>query len=59
MLHDGVYGTVCDDSWDIVDANVVCRTLNKGNATRAVHRAAIFGRGKGRVWLDDVKCIGE
>ena len=59
MLHDRVYGTVCDDSWDIVDANVVCRILNKGNATRAVIRAAIFGGGKGRVWLDDVKCIGE
>ena len=50
---------MCDDSWDIVDANVVCRTLNKGNATKAVNRAAIFGRGQGKVWLDEVKCIGE
>lgn len=59
VLHNGEYGTVCDDSWDIVDANVVCRTLNKGNATKAVNRAAIFGRGQGKVWLDEVKCIGN
>ena len=58
MLHAGEYGTVCDDSWDIVDAHVVCRMLNMGNATRAVIRAG-FGTGKGTVWLDEVKCVGE
>ena len=49
---------MCDDSWDIVDAHVVCRMLKMGNATRAVIRAG-FGAGKGTVWLDEVKCVGE
>ncbi|XP_068740263.1 scavenger receptor cysteine-rich type 1 protein M160-like isoform X1 [Montipora capricornis] len=58
VLHDGKYGTVCDDSWDIADANVVCRTLNKGNAIEATIRAR-FGAGTGNIWMDEVKCVGN
>ncbi|CAL8314023.1 unnamed protein product [Lota lota] len=58
VQHDGQWGTVCDDFWDIKDAQVVCRAMDCGTPLR-VKPAAYFGQGKGNVWLDDVNCSGN
>ena len=65
VYYGGEWGTVCDDH--PIDgnsghannnaANVICRMLgfNYGEPKNA----AYFGRGSGKIWLDDVNCSGD
>ena len=57
VYHNGVWGTVCDDGWDLNDAQVVCHGLDYGRAVAAQHNA-FYGQGSGQIWLDDVNCVG-
>ena len=58
---DGVWGTVCDDYWNIDDAHVVCRQLGyTAGATNSYYGwQHSFGQGTGDIWLDDVQCQGH
>ncbi|XP_060027866.1 galectin-3-binding protein isoform X2 [Erinaceus europaeus] len=57
IFYSGQWGTVCDDQWDLLDANVVCHALGFENATQALGRAA-FGPGSGPILLDEMECMG-
>merc|ERR1712038_1100960 len=58
VFYQGSWGTVCDDDWDLQDANVVCKMLGHSQATQALPFSA-FGDGSGKIVLDNVNCLTE
>ncbi|XP_048476518.1 deleted in malignant brain tumors 1 protein-like [Rhincodon typus] len=57
MYYNNTWGAICDDSWDILDANVVCKQIGCGPAQSAPGKAH-FGPAQSSFWLDDVGCKG-
>ncbi|KAL2302728.1 hypothetical protein Nmel_010175, partial [Mimus melanotis] len=57
VFHDGKWGTVCDDYFNMNSANVVCRQLNCGRAV-SVLGLSYFGLSGKIIQLDDVQCRG-
>ena len=56
VYHNGTWGTVCDDDWNLQDATVVCRQLGYINATTALVSAR-FGASSGPILFSELACI--
>ena len=58
IFYGGAWGTICDQGWDIEDAEVACQQLGYQGAVSFLGSAA-FGEGEGVVWLEEVECEGN
>ena len=53
-------GTVCDDGWGAMDAQVVCHQLGFFGTANAVRGTQFgFASSDQPIWLDDVACTGS
>ncbi|NXI44030.1 LOXL3 oxidase, partial [Galbula dea] len=57
VFYNEEWGTICDDDFTLANAHVLCRHLGFVAATGWAHSAK-YGRGIGRIWLDNVNCAG-
>ncbi|MGH0169076.1 UNVERIFIED_CONTAM: hypothetical protein FKN15_056154 [Acipenser sinensis] len=58
VLYNGHWGRVCSHSWDLPDAEVVCKQLGCGAAVSAPHYKRPSGLPEDRV-LNSVGCLGN
>ena len=60
VFINDAWGTVCDDGFDLNEAEVICRQLGMGGAEEALQGGShTFGQGEGPIWLDDLDCAGD
>ncbi|XP_023161208.2 uncharacterized protein LOC111592952 isoform X2 [Drosophila hydei] len=57
VKYHGVWGSVCDDDFNLKTAQVACNSL--GYYGPAKIEKNIFGPGSGPIWLDQVMCLGN
>ena len=53
----GTWGTVCENNFNIVAANVACKQLGFPGAVS--FRGGLYGSGRGKILLEGVNCKGK
>ncbi|XP_041463290.1 CUB and sushi domain-containing protein 1-like [Lytechinus variegatus] len=61
VLHNGQWGTVCEDLWEQTDADIVCRMLGYegADAQYSTHDMWWISGGSGPILMDNVICQGK
>ena len=57
VLHNGIWGTVCDDYFTVTEVRVVCKMMGFANGTKVNNTDYIVDHGP--IWLDKLRCNGK
>ena len=55
IFYNGTWGSLCDDSWQYDDADVICRQIGYESAARVWYRAR-YGVAPGPILVDQIDC---
>ncbi|XP_023029009.2 lysyl oxidase homolog 2 [Leptinotarsa decemlineata] len=58
ILHDGSWGAICDDEWDVTEARIICKQLGYPPEKAQPTANSYFGPAKRRFWMDNIYCDG-
>lgn len=59
VFHNGEWGKICDDDWNLQNADVICRMLGFPRALSAPRESHFGGTSSAvKIWLDRVNCKG-
>ena len=54
VKRNGEWGTICDDGFDVLDGNVMCRRLGYGTVKTISERGG-YGRGAGKIHFSQIR----
>ena len=58
IFHRGSWGAVCDDRWDVLDAEIVCRQLGFLLGAEAATKGSFYGESDLPIVMSGVSCKG-
>ncbi|WAQ95363.1 DMBT1-like protein, partial [Mya arenaria] len=58
LKYRGQWGTICDDNFDDLEANVICNMLGFSGKNAKAHIGAYYGEGQGDIIVDELRCVG-
>lgn len=56
IKRDGVWGTICDDEFDVLEGNIICRRLGYGTVKTILGQAG-YGRGVEKIHLTQIQSV--
>ncbi|CAG9819265.1 unnamed protein product [Phaedon cochleariae] len=59
ILHDGTWGPICDDEWDVTEARIICKQLGYPEKSAQPTVNSYFGPARRKFWMDNIYCEGS